>query len=248
MISITPRPELHSLFEILGYVAGYLILKREQGRIGDVVGSQERWTVLAAAIVGALFGSRLLGLLEQAPQVHISLMQMVTPGGGKTIVGGLLGGWAGVELAKKMAGIRSKTGDLLALPLCAGIAVGRVGCFWAGLADDTYGKPSSLPWAVDFGDGIGRHPTQAYEILFLLLLGMVLMGLSRRSLAEGLLFRVFMGAYLTWRLVIDFLKPQPVIAGMSVIQWACVAGLVWVVADVWIRRSNVARTVEETYA
>ncbi len=48
---------------------------------------------------------------------------------------------------KRIAGIRSRTGDLFAVPLCVGIAIGRIGCFLAGLADDTYGKPTSLPWA-----------------------------------------------------------------------------------------------------
>jgi phosphatidylglycerol---prolipoprotein diacylglyceryl transferase len=248
MISVTPRPESHSLFELLGYVAGYAVLKLEQRTRGDVLRSQDRWVVLASAIIGALVGSRLLGIAEELPVIHVSMMQVITPGGGKTIVGGLLGGWAGVELAKRLAKISSRTGDLLALPLCVGIAVGRVGCFWAGLADDTYGKPTNLPWAVDFGDGIGRHPTQAYEIVFLALLGVALNWLSKRSLPDGILFRIFMAAYLAWRLVIDFLKPQPLVAGLSVIQWACVAGLIWVVADVWIRRGKVGKTLEETYA
>ena len=31
--------------------------------------------------------------------------------GGKTVVGGLVGGWIGVELAKKVLGIRGSTGD-----------------------------------------------------------------------------------------------------------------------------------------
>ena len=31
------------------------------------------------------------------------------------------------------------------------------------LPDYTYGTPTSLPWAVDFGDGIRRHPVQLYE-------------------------------------------------------------------------------------
>jgi phosphatidylglycerol:prolipoprotein diacylglycerol transferase len=34
-----------------------------------------------------------------------------------------------------------------------------------------------------------------------------------------------MAAYLGWRLAIDFLKPQPLMGGMNVIQWACAAGL-----------------------
>jgi prolipoprotein diacylglyceryltransferase len=49
------------------------------------------------------------------------------------------------------------------LPLAIGIAVGRLGCFFAGLDDFTYGTPTTLPWGHDFGDGIARHPVQLYE-------------------------------------------------------------------------------------
>jgi prolipoprotein diacylglyceryltransferase len=149
--------------------------------------------------------------------------------GGKTIVGGLLGGWLGVEIAKRLSGIKRRTGDLFALPLCVGIAVGRVGCLVAGLADDTYGKPTTLAWAVDLGDGIGRHPVQVYEILFLIVLGMTVS--TKVKLPEGARFRIFLGSYLAWRVVIDFLKPQPVIGGLNLIQWFCLAGILFLVLD-----------------
>ena len=227
-------PVGHPVFETLAYAAGYAVFRRVRARQGDVIGEPQRWGVLAAAAVGALVGSRLLGLAEQWPTVLAAwqsghLFALIISPGGKTIVGGLLGGWLGVEIVKRASGIRRRTGDLFALPLCVGIAVGRIGCFLAGLADDTYGKPTSLPWAVDFGDGVGRHPVQLYEIVFLALLGLAL---SRpRKLPEGARFRIFLAGYLAWRLVIDFFKPQPLVAGMNVIQWACVAGLLAMAAD-----------------
>jgi prolipoprotein diacylglyceryltransferase len=198
------------------------------------VAEPQRWTVLAAAAVGALVGSRLLGLAEQWPTVETAwrtgrLLVLLFSPGGKTIVGGLLGGWLGVEIVKRISGIRRRTGDLFALPLCVGIAVGRIGCLVAGLADDTYGKPANLPWAVDLGDGIGRHPVQIYEILFLILLGMVL---SRRTkFPEGARFRIVLGSYLAWRVFIDFFKPQPLIHGLNLIQWICLAGILVLIVD-----------------
>jgi prolipoprotein diacylglyceryltransferase len=234
MIPIGSHPAWHPVFETLAYAAGYAVFRRLRARHGDVVEEPQRWTVLAAAAVGALLGCRLLGLAEQWPTViqawHAGRMWalMFSPGG-KTIVGGLLGGWLGVEIAKKLSGIKRRTGDLFALPLCVGIAVGRVGCLLAGLADDTYGKPSSLPWAVNLGDGIGRHPVQVYELLFLILLGFVVS--TKAKLPEGARFRLFLGSYLAWRVAIDFLKPQPLVAGMNLIQWACLAGIVVLVVD-----------------
>jgi hypothetical protein len=90
--------------------------------------------------------------------------------GGKTIVGALIFGLISVELIKRYIGVRQSTGDLYAIPLALGIAIGRIGCFLTGLSDNTYGTPTNLPWAINFGDNILRHPTQLYEIIFLLLL------------------------------------------------------------------------------
>jgi prolipoprotein diacylglyceryltransferase len=234
MIPIGSHPAWHPVFETLAYAAGYAVFRRLRARQGDIVAEPQRWTVLAAAAVGALVGSRLLGLAEQWPTVEAAwrtrrLLVLLLSPGGKTIVGGLLGGWLGVEIVKRISGIRRRTGDLFALPLCVGIAVGRIGCLLAGLADDTYGKPTSLPWAVDLGDGIGRHPVQVYEILFLVLLGIVLS--KRAKLPEGARFRIFIGSYLAWRVFIDFFKPQPLIHGLNLIQWSCLAGILVLVLD-----------------
>ena len=262
MIPIGSHPAWHPVLETLAYAAGFAVYRLLRARQGDIVDEPQRWTVLAGAAVGALVGSRALGIAEQWPTVDQAwragrVIELLLSPGGKTIVGGLLGGWLGVELVKKLSGITRRTGDLFALPLCVGIAVGRVGCLIAGLADDTYGKPTSLPWAVNLGDGIGRQPVQVYEILFLALLGWIVSrpaewpegassvpglqpGLvtghdfSRAenartrfwSLApEGSRFRIFLGGYLAWRLAIDFLKPQPLLLRLNVIQWSCVAGL-----------------------
>ncbi len=54
------------------------------------------------------------------------------------------------------------------------MCIGRVGCFLTGLSDATCGVRTDLPWGVDYGDGVPRHPAQIYEILFLLALGTML--------------------------------------------------------------------------
>ena len=234
MIPIGSHPAWHPVMETLAYASGFAVFRWLRGRQGDVVAESQRWTVLAAAAVGALAGSRLLGIAEQWPTVMEAwrsgrLWELLLSPGGKTIVGGLLGGWMGVEAMKKLSGLRRRTGDLFVLPLCVGIAVGRVGCLVAGLADDTYGKPTTLPWAVNLGDGIGRHPVQVYEILFLILLGVILT--RKAELPDGTRFRIFIGSYLGWRIVIDFWKQQPLIGGMNLIQWSCLAGILFLVLD-----------------
>jgi len=182
--------------------------------------------VILAAALGALAGSRLLAAIADLPAF---------PGGwrrpsfwihGKTIVGGLLGGWIGVELAKRRAGIRARTGDLFAAPLAVGIAIGRIGCFLSGPSDHTAGRPTTLPWGIAMGDGVRRHPVALYEIAFLLLLLPLLLRAGRIG-PPGSAFRIFTGGYLLFRLAVDFAKPDPppLAGGLSAIQWACAAGI-----------------------
>jgi prolipoprotein diacylglyceryltransferase len=234
MIPIGSHPAWHPVFEAAAYASAYAVYRVMKAHQADIIAEPQRWTVIAAAAVGALAGSRILGIAEQWPTVEVAwqthrLFSLLFAPGGKTIVGGLLGGWLAVELVKRISGIHRRTGDLFALPLCVGIAVGRVGCFLAGLADDTYGKPTSLPWAVNLGDGIGRHPVQIYEILFLVFLAFAVT--TRRPLPEGARFRIFLGGYLAWRLIEDFLKPQPLVYGLNLIQWSCLAGILLLVLD-----------------
>jgi prolipoprotein diacylglyceryltransferase len=224
ILPIGSHPALHSVFETLAYAGGYAVYKRDRARTGDVLSDDHRWFIIASTAIGALLGSRILGLAEQAPRGGLTWASLLQPGG-KTIVGGLLGGWLAVEAVKKLLRIRSRTGDLFAVPICLGVAIGRIGCFLAGLADDTYGTPTRLPWGCDFGDGIPRHPTQLYELVFLLLLAAVLRWLNCRPHRNGDIFRWFLACYLAWRFAIDFLKPQPILYGLDIIQWACLAGL-----------------------
>jgi len=234
MIPIGSHPVWHPVFETLAYAAAYAVFRHQRASQGDVIPEPQRWTILAAAAVGALLGARLLGLAEQWPTLKQAwnqgqILKLLISPGGKTIVGGLLGGWLGVEIAKRLSRIHRRTGDLFALPLCIGIAIGRTGCLIAGLADDTYGTPTALPWAVNLGDGIGRHPVQIYESLFLIALAFAVT--TRVKLPEGTRFRIFLGGYLAWRFAIDFLKPQPLMYGLNLIQWACLAGLALLTLD-----------------
>ena len=228
--------EWHPIFESLGYTGGFALYRRARGRHGDLISNDFRWLTIAAAALGGLAGSRILGILEQAPIRGFHWRELFALSGGKTIVGGLLGGWIAVELVKLLLGVKVRTGDLYAAPICAGIAIGRIGCFLAGLPDDTYGTPTALPWAIDFGDGIRRHPTQLYEMIFLAALGWFLWKWNARPHVTGQVFRAFMASYFGWRFLIEFLKPEPAWMGLGVIQWACLGGLTWVALGEWRRR------------
>jgi len=113
---------------------------------------------------------------------------------------------------------------LFTFPIIVGIFIGRIGCFLSGIKEFTYGKTTSFITGMDLGDGLLRHPTSLYELVFLLLLFIILKKIYQRNfLSEGYLFQWFMIAYFGFRFCIEFLKPNTFfIFGLSTIQWLCV--------------------------
>src|SRR4051812_44521844 len=224
----------------MGYAVAFLIFLWLRGKSGDTIEVPLRWGIVATAFVGGALGSKILYWAEDPAATAAHWRDPIYLMGGKTIIGGLLGGWVAVELMKKYVGIAESTGDLFSAPLAVGIATGRVGCFLTGLSDKTYGTATNLPWGVDFGDGVRRHPTQLYEALFLIGLAAVLYRLLPtrdaacrvstheifgRPLHPGDVFKLFMISYLGLRFVLDFWKPSDpaIVMGMGSLQLASVS-------------------------
>ncbi len=244
----------HLFFETLSYFIGFRVYLALRRQAGDTVIVPYRWATLSCAAAGAALGARVLAWLAN-PDATYDLPSVLL--GGKTIIGGLVGGLIAVELVKLAMGIRRSTGDLYAPALAVAIAIGRIGCLLTGVGDDTSGTPTSLPWGMDLGDGIARHPTQIYEMVALAAMVVPLWRLARRTMAvaattetmtetieasggtggrlrEGDAFKAFMVAYLGLRLLVDFVKPYPaVFLGLGVLQWTCVLTLACYATDIW---------------
>ncbi len=217
------------MFEFLGIFIAfryYLYLKKTDG---DTIEHTNRLLIISSAALGAVLGSRILGSLEDLPAWLAARSFWVYFYGNKTLVGGLLGGLIGVELVKKLLKERQNSGDLFTFPLLLGMIIGRIGCFSAGIYEETYGFPSKLPWAMDLGDGVTRHPVTLYEILFLTLLWISLAWFKKHFvLQQGALFKIFLIAYVIFRFLLDFIKPGwRYFLGLGSIQLACIAALIW---------------------
>ena len=161
----------------------------------------------------------------------------------RSIVGALAGGIAGVELFKNWRGIKGSTGIIFVPAFCTSVSIGRWGCFFAGLADQTYGTPSALPWAVDMGDGVLRHPVQLYESFSMLaFLIVALWMLARRSpwfTANG--FYAMVAFYAVQRFLWEFLKPYAAALGpFNLFQLVCAGLLVYASTMMgrWYERTN----------
>lgn len=237
----------HPVMEVLAYTGGFQLYRLTRCRFprASAPFEQTLW-VFVGAVFGALVGSKLLAWVESWPDYWPHRHELAGWVGGKTIVGGLLGGWAGVEIAKRVVAVRHSTGDAFVFPLIFGMAVGRIGCFLTGLEDHTYGQATALPWGVNFGDGVFRHPTQLYDIVFLALLAAALALWRVTPRPNGQLFRMFLLAYMLWRLAVAFLKPRYTYTSLhlSAIQFACLAAAVGLVAGLVVRRSRGSHDAE----
>jgi len=220
---------LHSIFEAAGFFTGFRYFLHLRKKQGDIIEQNNRVWIIIGATFGALAGSRLVGGLEDVPAMLRASNKLFYFYQNKTVVGGFLGGLFGVEFCKKLIGEKDASGDLFTYPIILALIIGRVGCFSMGVYEETYGLPTALPWGMNLGDGVARHPVTLYEIGFLMLLLLLLVTAEKKFvLANGAKFKLFMIAYLFFRFVLDFIKPHYTFSfGLSTIQVACLAGLAY---------------------
>jgi prolipoprotein diacylglyceryltransferase len=147
----------HAAFDALAWIAGalsyYWLTRLALVKFQPTPALDWRYIAIlffGAGVGAVLFGTANLWLSQQG-------------GFARSIEGAIAGAIVAVEFYKHSAEITVRTGARFALPLAVGVTVGRIGCFFAGLDDFTYGTPTVLPWGHDFGDGILRHPVQLYE-------------------------------------------------------------------------------------
>lgn len=218
------RMWMHLLFDVAAWISAWAIgsaVSRRYFAASTRTPLRNPGYFIALGL-GAIAGALLFGSLNMNLAGFWQL--------GHSIAGAVAGGIVGVELYKPFAGVRGSTGGQFVAPLALGIAVGRLGCFFAGLADYTYGTPTDLPWGVDFGDGIARHPVQLYEsAAMVLFLGLYLNGLRTGApffRTQG--FYLFTGWYAVQRFAWEFLKPYPAVVGpLNIFHLICIALLAY---------------------
>lgn len=221
---------------MLTSLAVFLFVRRLTPRPGGMerVPGPERLALALAAFVGGMLGAKAPFALGAA-----SLDAWLSDG--KTVTTGLIGAYLAVELVKAVLGVRVKTGDAYALPLAFAMAVGRWGCFFNGCC---HGTPTDLPWGRNFGDGVTRHPTQAYESLFHLLMAAVLIVLTREGLLKTHRLQLYLLCYGVYRFATEVIRPEPAFAaGLTFYQWAS-AALAAGVAGQWLAEAWVGRRHE----
>jgi prolipoprotein diacylglyceryltransferase len=217
---------IHLIFDLLAAMAASLMtLAVWRWRLSGQVGARmERLgTGYAVALaLGAVLGAYVLGTAN--------LWLTGLPGIGRSILGAFAGAILAIEIWKRAHHVTGSTGALFVAGFATSVAVGRIGCYLAGLPDNTYGTPTTLPWAHDFGDRIPRHPVQLYESagMALFLAGFLIALARTPSTAAARGFYWLVTWYAGLRFLTEFLKPYArVIGPFDIFQIVCLGLLVY---------------------
>ena len=233
MIHIPTAPWVHYIGDGLAWAGamfgGRWLYRKHRAQLERLSRQTEPSYFVILALGGAV-GAWLFGSLNT--------LRAATPTLSHSIAGALAGGIIAVEIWKWRRGIAQSTGGPFVVPICIGVIIGRWGCFFSGLADGTFGAPTSLPWGVDLGDGVARHPVQLYESAAMLLFLCVYL----RALATGQLwpqkwgFHIMIIVYASQRFCWEFFKPYPPLIGLFNLFHLLMIGMI-IYGFVWIDRT-----------
>jgi len=234
VIHLPTSPAFHTIGDLTAWLVAFLggrwVYRRRRASV-ELLARQTAPDYFVSLALGAAAGAWLLGSLNT--------LQQARPTFSHSVAGGLAGAIIAVEMWKWVRGIKGSTGGPFVIPLALGIMVGRLGCLFAGLPDQTYGIPTSLPWGVDLGDGIARHPVQLYESLSMLAFLVVYWRalLSKQQWATRRGFHAYVLFYAVQRFAWEFFKPYPKILGpLNVFNLAMIGLILY--ALVWIARGD----------
>jgi phosphatidylglycerol:prolipoprotein diacylglycerol transferase len=185
--------------------------------------------IYLGALGGAFFGAKLVYLAAEGWLRWHDPHRWLEWATGKSILGGLLGGYAGVEITKKLVGYKSPTGDWFALIAPVGIILGRIGCWSHGCCQ---GIQCSAAWyTLQDSRGIVRWPSVQAEMLFNLLMLCAFVCLRRKRMLPGQHFHIYLIAYGVFRFFHEFVREEPhlfgPISGYQIAALAVTAVGVW---------------------
>ncbi|KUI28030.1 diacylglyceryl transferase [Mycobacterium sp. IS-1742] len=229
---------VHGVFVGLGVLAALVVFVAEARRRGAV--NEQSVVAAAGALVGGAIGMRLSGWVRHLDVTGNPSLAEAWQFGSRSILGGLLGAYLGVLVAKRIGGYRGKTGDLFAPAVALGIAVGRIGCHLT----EAPGRPTTMPWGIHAPAttpdcpgclaGQPMHPSFLYEIAFQLAAFVVLLWLRRRIHHPGELFVLYIAGYAAFRFAVEFTRANETVwLDLTRPQWFLLPSLVLIGIRLW---------------
>ena len=210
----------YSLLFVGGFILGYYIFKwfcRTEGK-SDKFMDPFLYTLLIATIIGSRLGHCCFYQPDYYFGSWSGFLEIFMPW-----KGGLASHGGAIALLLAMWWFSRKYGprygidflwimDRLCITVAFAGAMIRLGNLFNS---EIYGEVTSLPWGFVFercGETLPKHPTQLYEALSYLILGLVMLRIyktSRQKVGPGFFFGFFLVGCFGMRFIIEFIKePQ----------------------------------------
>lgn len=208
--------DTHAVFVALGVLTAMGIFALEARRRGAT--DERLLVVVTGGLVGGAVFMRLGTWLQHVDLRENASLAEQWAYGNRSILGGLVGAWAGVHVAKRLCGYQPRTGDLFAPAVALGMAVGRVGC----LLTELPGTPTGTSWGITLDQaaaartggpaGIPLHPSFVYEIVFhAAAFAAIWWWLRHRPVPSGELLVWYLAAYGIARFLLEYVRGNEVV-------------------------------------
>jgi prolipoprotein diacylglyceryltransferase len=161
----------------------------------------------------------------------------------KTILGGIIGLFVGLILAKICLRFNRPVLDRFAVALPLSMAISRIGCLMAGCC---FGTPTNLPWGIQYDSStlvyqvhlarglvnlhnetsLAVHPVQLYQVIGCLVIALIVWRTRKQWKTCGSHFLFSVLCYASLRFLIEFVRDPAssfilteVFLGLKILQW-----------------------------
>ncbi|MHB9112531.1 MAG: prolipoprotein diacylglyceryl transferase [Thermoleophilia bacterium] len=197
------------LMMALGFVAASIVVYYELKR--KALNSESVYWIAIAAAAAGLIGSKVHYLLLHLDDLKDDPLTSAFSGAGLVWYGGFIGGLFAAMIVIRFYRLPwGKAFDAGAPGIAIGYAFGRMGCFLNG---DDYGRPSDLPWAMEFREGspptpfgVRVQPTQLYESFASLLIFAVLMLVRKKLKRDWAMICLYLTLAGLERFLVEFVR------------------------------------------
>jgi phosphatidylglycerol:prolipoprotein diacylglycerol transferase len=232
-------------------------------------------TITLIALIAGVVGSKLFSVFENWDRFMADPSGELFSASGLTFYGGLILATLSIWLYVRSKGVPFlRVADAASPSLILAYGIGRIGCQLSG--DGDYGIPTDVPWAMTYPNGtvstlakenpglveqfrqifpdrpvpadIPVHPAPVYETLAALAAFALLWALRKRPMAAGMLFSIYLVLAGTERLLVEFIRLNPLYVGLSQAQWISIGMIVLGAMMFWTLRNRPADPIGEPRA
>lgn len=212
-----PQISLYS-FKMDSYVAMYLVALIVSSVVLSFELKRNNYSTSSSSVlifvvfVTGFVGSKIYYVFEEWDQFVRSPGQIFFAISGSGWYGGFILAFSVVILVLKIKKLPIlRTLDIMVPVAPLAEALGRLGCFFAGCC---HGRPSNVPWAVSFPNGlfppnVKVHPTQLYESILSAGIFLLLWRLRKTEAKDGVKIGLYLVSAGLVRFVVEFYRLEP---------------------------------------